>query len=1395
MAELRIQYPDLPVSQRRDDIADAIRDHQVVIVAGETGSGKTTQLPKICLELGREHIAHTQPRRIAARTIAERIAEELGTEIGDLVGYQVRFTDESSAATRIKLMTDGILLAELRHDRMLRRYDTIIIDEAHERSLNIDFLLGYLKRLLPKRPDLKVIITSATIDPESFSRHFDDAPIIEVSGRTYPVEIRYRPLLREAVSADADDEFADDGAVVDPGALAAGEEADATTDASGEEADATANATGEEAHAAASRRPAASPIDEVAPPRDRDLFEGIVAALEELEAEAPGDVLVFLPGEREIRDAEDAIRASLKGRRADETEVLPLYGRLSARDQHRVFERSRTPGVRRRVVLATNVAETSLTVPGIAYVIDAGLARISRYSTRSKVQRLPIEPVSQASANQRSGRSGRTRDGIAIRLYGHDDFARRPEYTDPEILRTNLASVLLQMLSLGLGAIEDFPFLTPPDPRGVKDGVDLLRELGAIRARPGRDGVPQLTKIGRELAQLPIEPRFARMVLAAKEYGVGREVLVIVAGLTIQDLRERPLEHRQRADELHARFRDPSSDFLSLLALWNYLDERGRELGSSAFRRLCKDEFLNFVRWREWQDLVRQLREMTRSLGLDTGRREGAADPDLVHKALLTGLLSHIGVRDELKRDYLGARGTRFRIFPGSGLAKAQPDAVMAAELVETSQLFARTVARIDPAWAESLAGDLVKRRHAEPHWERKQGQAVALETATLYGVPLVRNRRVGFAKIDPAWSRDLFIRHALVEGDWEARHAFDRRNRQLRREVAELEERTRQRGQVADEQQLADWFDERIPERVLSQPTFERWWREAREQQPDLLTLTRADLLGEDADETDDAAYPRVWQQGDQRLKLRYKFDPYAPDDGVTASIPLELLARLRPDGFDWGVPGMRADLVTALLKSLPKATRKHFVPAADWARRLLPLIGEPRPDRGETVPGPLTEVLHEHLQREGGIRFDAAEFDLDRVPTHLRMRFRVVGADGRELGTGEDLEALQLKLKRASEAALSHATATATATAAALAEAGWDADGGGKRGRRGRGGRGGGGADAAAGPGADRPNERDGSSTYTDGHGQGGPGGSRDGGGGPASAPPIAERQGLDAWPETEIPASFDLRRSNGVIRAYPSLRLADPAHPGSSRVDLVLATTPEDQAREHPRGVAALLARSVPTPASYVQAHLTSAEKLSLAASPYRSTDALLADVVVALAADALPDEPVRTPTEFTALREKFNGGLVDAMFEAVKLVAEILAEHRRATVAIKDTNALAFLASLTDIRAQLDALVFDGFVSRTGMARLRHLPRYLRAVTHRVERLAQNASVERTGMFELEQALALFRDAGGEAPTPPNAPARLVAARWMLEEFRVSLFAQQLGTAEPVSLKRIKRALAE
>ncbi|WP_395817556.1 ATP-dependent RNA helicase HrpA [Curtobacterium flaccumfaciens] len=1268
--------PELPVSQRRDDIAAAIRDNQVVIVAGATGSGKTTQLPKICLELGRAHIGHTQPRRIAARTIAERVAEELGGgELGGLVGYQVRFTDKVSSETRVKLMTDGILLNEIHFDRDLKRYDTIIIDEAHERSLTIDFLLGYLKRLLPRRPDLKLIITSATIDPESFSKHFDDAPIIEVSGRTYPVEIRYRPLVAEDQDDDADDE------------------SDSRTGDSGNAAD------------------------------DRDTLQGITDALDELAQEDPGDVLVFLSGENEIRDAQDAI----EGKRYPGTEVLPLYGRLSAADQHRVFERRHTPGIRRRVVLATNVAETSLTVPGIKYVIDTGTARISRYSPRAKVQRLPIEAISQASASQRSGRAGRTSAGIAIRLYSEDDFGRRPEYTDPEILRTNLAAVILQMISLGFGDIESFPFLQPPDSRGVKDGLDLLRELRAV----DKDG--RITKSGRQLTRLPIDPRLGRMVLEAGRQGVGREVIAIVSALSIQDPRERPLEKRAHADQLHARFADPTSDFLTLLNLWNHIEDQQEELSSSAFRRLCKAEFLNYLRIREWQDLYRQLSRAAKQVDVRVGQAR-SDDGDAVHRALLSGLLSQIGLRDREKRDYLGSRNTRFVVFPGSVLAKKQPDAVMAAELVETSRLFARTVGRIDPAWVEPLAGDLLKRTYGEPHWEKKQGAVVAYERVTLFGVPIVQRRRVQYSRIDPEHSRELFIRHALVEGEWESQQAFDRANRKLRKELEQLEERTRRRDILLDDENVYEFYDARIPTDVATTRDFEGWWRTTRREQPDLLTMRRSDLLDESAAEAaeDDVEYPTQWRSGDQRLAIQYRFEPGAQDDGVSVQVPLALLPRMREEGFDWQVRGLRKELVTALIKSLPKQIRKNVVPAADWAEKIVAEL----PDDAPTEPTEsFRATLAKAIQRMTYVPVSESDFDLSRVPAHLLPTWAVVDERGRRVETGKDLSALQTKLKDRTQQSVASATAKGAGRT--------------------------GGAARVASAGAGRP----------------------------------LEQSGFTAWPDQDLPQTLDTKQAGGVIRAYPSL--VEEGTGPKATVGVQLLATPSDRVVRMPAGVRRLVMHAVPSPVSYIQSHLTAQEKLALAASPYPSTAALFDDVLAAVVDAGIrrahPDGLVFTKAEFESVRDAVSATVVDTMFTAVSEVAAVLAAQRSAERALKQANSMSLLAALSDMRQQMERLVFPGFVAVAGLDRLRRIRVYLQGIEARVQKLLQNPGRDATWMREVTVATDRYTDAGGVFPPAVGAHPELVHARWMLEEFRLSLFAQELGTAETVSLQRITKAL--
>ena len=1344
--EPAIVYPaELPVSAARDEIAAAIRENQVVIVAGATGSGKTTQLPKIALELGRTSIAHTQPRRLAARTIAERIADELEVELGTLVGYKVRFTDKVSPETRIALVTDGILLNEIHRDRLLRRYDTIIIDEAHERSLNIDFLLGYLKRILPERPDLKLIITSATIDPESFARHFatpegTPAPVVEVSGRTYPVEIRYRPLVPEA-SEESEGETTDAEAPASPPSTA---------------------------------RPTKAPAE----PDDVDEVSAIVDALRELDREARGDVLVFLPGEAEIRDAADAVRGAY-ARDASPTEVLPLYGRLSAAEQHRVFERSSVAGVRRRVILATNVAETSLTVPGIRYVIDTGTARISRYNNRAKVQRLPIEAISQASAQQRSGRAGRTSDGVAIRLYAESDFERRPEFTEPEILRTSLASVILQMLALGFGDIEAFPFLTPPDSRGVRSALDLLVELGAIQQRGGAE--PRLTDVGRRIARMPIDPRFARMLIESERLGVAGEVTPIVAGLTIQDVRERPEESRDEADRMHARFADPTSDFLTLLALWNYLREQQSELGSSAFRRLCRAEHLNYVRVREWFDVHRQLTSLARENAGTRGKRDGerageadkqqtpdasAAASDAIHRAILAGLLSQIGILDErtaapprdrrspggdagnrrAASEYRGARGIRFRIFPGSALRKKAPRAVMAAELVETSQLFARTVAAIDPAWAEPLAGDLAKRQTSEPHWSKEQGAALAYEKVTLFGVEIIPRRRVQYARIDREGARELFVRHALVEGEWNPQtlpknvSAFVRQNDELRRRLERLEERERRRDILVGDEAVFAFYDERVPREVFDVRSFEAWWRVAVTESPRLLTMREDDVIERD-DRASAGDFPTRWMQGDQTLQVAYRFEPGADDDGVSVVVPLALLAALRPDGFDWQVPGLRAELVTALIRALPKHIRRAVVPAADFTERFIDELAGAGPEDHAGLPATtLTAALARLVQRHANQPVDASAFELDRVPAHLLPTFRVVDARGRVAATGRDLAELQHRLA-------DRARQSVAATIAAPPNAG---KAGAERVARG----------TAATTGAP------GQSAFT-------------------------ERAGLTTWDFGELPETVDTRVAGGVVRGYPAI-----VDEGAS-VALRIEATAESATRASTAGIRRLILLAVPAPDTYVLDHLTQPEKLALAASPYTSARALIEDARAAVADELIrrvaPTGIVRDAEEFARVRDAVSAGLVERLFETVSLVARILRLARDLERKASSQNALALLAPLADITAQRQALVYRGFVSTTGTARLAHLPRYLQAALERVRQLGENPGRDRQRMTEYERSLAAFTQAGGTIPLPTDASASLHHARWLLEELRVSLWAQQLGTAEPVSAQRIAKAL--
>ena len=1227
-----IRYPpDLPIAERRDELLEAIRDNQVVVVAGETGSGKSTQLPKMCLELGLGEsgwIGHTQPRRIAARSIAERVAEELQNELGGLVGYKVRFNDQVSNKTAIKVMTDGILLAEMQHDRQLKKYSVIIIDEAHERSLNIDFLLGYLKQLLPKRPDLKIIVTSATIDTARFAEHFsqpngDPAPVIEVSGRTFPVEVRYRPP-------------------VDP------ESGESLT-----------------------------------------VPEAIVEAVFELENEADGDILVFGSGERDIREAADALgEAKLR-----DTEILPLYGRLSAAEQHRVFERKRG-GVRRRVVIATNVAETSLTVPGIRYVVDPGMARVSRYSNRTKVQRLPIEDVSQASANQRSGRCGRVAAGIAIRLYSEDNFVSRPEFTEPEITRTNLASVLLQMAALGLGDMERFPFVEPPELRNIRDGVALLEELDAVD--PDRQGSKKwLTGIGRDLARLPIDPRFGRMVIEGADTGCLREVMIITAALSVQDPRERPSEKREEAGQFHARFNEPGSDFLPWLALWEYIETERRARSNSQFRKMCKREYLNFNRIREWQDIYRQLERTAKSQRWKINNER--AHGDLIHQALLTGLLSQIGLKDSASNEFTGGRNARFLIGRGSSLSKKPPNWVMAGELIETNRLWCHSAARIQPEWAERAGEHLVKRTYDEPEWDRDKGSAMTIERATLYGVPLVAGRRVHYRRVDPDVARQLFIHHALIEGDWETHHAFFEQNESVLEQVRRMGARQR-RDLFVEYDVLFDFYDSRVGEKVTSGADFDKWWNKRRKRDPRLLDLRLDDIFDSSEHDESDDSFPETWTAGGVEFEVDYEFDASSTNDGVTVNVPVSLLGHIDADAFEWNVPGLREELVTELLRSMPKAVRKPFVPIPDTVSAIMPELERSEGNLVEAVRAALRGVRDEPLPADALV--------VDRLPDHLRPIFRVVTDSGDLIAQGRNLNTLRIQLAEEVREVL-------------------------------------------------------------------------------ASSEHELTVEGQKTWTFGEIPSTIRTNAAGQSVDAFPSLVDA-----GDS-VSLQLLSDAASQHESMWLGTRRLLRLNIGGVARRLNDLLDAPATLAIAASPHGSKVDWVTDAADCIFSRLLADAGgvVWNEADWDGLVLRAREAMPVAIADLGPAAVEILIRNARLRSRLDETAAPAILPARRDMAQQLVRLVYPNHLAGVGPDRLADVARYLRAIEVRLDKLADR--VVQDGQL-MAKCKTLEADFDHYAERLPSSQA-LTEINWQLEEFRVATFAQQVGTAEKVSEKKIRAAL--
>ena len=1549
-----ISFPDLPVSARREEIAQAISQHQVVIISGETGSGKTTQIPKICLQLGRGvagMIGHTQPRRIAARSVAERIAAELGQKVGkepgEVVGYQVRFTDEVGPTTLVKLMTDGILLAEIQSDPMLRRYDTLIIDEAHERSLNIDFILGYLARLLPLRPDLKVIITSATIDSDRFARHFgrwkgpigqgtliEAAPVIEVSGRTFPVEIRYRPL-----AADTPTSYSSSS--TSPAAQPT------------ENSPATASAIEEESTGSGVEQLVLEdPDDPLAlegygAGQDIDVETAICHAVDELCAEGPGDILVFLPGERDIRDTEQALRDHL-GNRAPkdishsknpaDMEILPLFARLSSAQQHRIFEEHS----HRRVVLATNVAETSLTVPGIRYVIDPGLARISRYSNKTKVQRLPIEEISKASANQRSGRCGRVADGIAIRLYSADNFASRPDFTEPEILRTSLASVILQMSALGLGDVASFPFVDAPDSRAIRDGINLLIEIGALRPldssknsdssalAQGNQGL-ELTRIGRDLARLPIDPRLGRMLITGHESGCASEILVIVAALSIQDVRERPLEHQEAADTAHARFADPHSDFLTYLNLWRYLHIQQRDLSGSAFRRMCRAEFIHYLRFREWCDIAHQLRDMARTVGIHTEplgmpsagdvveqasrtgiadsaakaavaftRSTSAVDTDDIHRSILVGLLSSLGAWDPATRDYTGSRGIHFTIWPGSGIT-GHPDWVMTAELVETSRLFARTVARIRPEWVEPLAKDLLNHVYSEPTWNSSRGAAYVQEKVMLYGLTLIADRSVllgrlgstplgsirGAVPTDSPFAiaqqspitaaelaREMFIRHALVQGEWRERHAFQRRNDEAIERARETERRSRTHGLVADEMALERFFDDLLPASIISAGHFNRWWKNEKRQNPHLLDYPPELLLPRGLGQTGEG-FPDHWQQGELRLPLSYEFHPGSPRDGVSMSIPVEALGRVSDEGTDWLVPGMREELITEAIRALPKAKRRLLAPAPEVAKSVAAWIDDFRSGRVSASkeldnapsakssagaipnedPASLSAALgrlaawgqktgqgrsdkrlskaNTSTQDEGGkgrdfsadssaqssdrspksstqnpsgtrsatAQTDSASFDefftrairelrgvdlsdsdirtmRDALPDHLLMTFVVHDRQGRELGSGKDLGYLKRTLAGATDSALRTAVRQALTEAQERSAHRSDAEAKPESGKHSR---------TASGESKARAQGKEATASETIDGSKGSPGSE-------------LFADDLEDFPTTPLPASIESQAQGLTIRAFPAL--VPQGKPENPLAGVRVMANASQARSEHGLGVANLVLRRVQLSTKRVSTRWSGREALMLTSTPYRSTEALIADAqwasVRTLTVSLSGNQglwTIRNRSSFDDLSQRVRDLHEDQVYSIIEVVVRAMESWAQLQDTLAAADAQAYCALREDVERVARSLVFDGFIAATPIERLRNLPRYIQAQSLRIRKALRSpsdlardeGSVQ--ALAQVDDELNELRELMDTRPFDARHASAFEELLWMREELRVSLFAQELGTARKISPQRM------